>query len=232
MKKYILVFLFFNILTTIFSMNNPSKELIKGISIQLFSLLITNAYATIFLDDSIIIEPINQVFSIAIPYIITGSFLSYRNIKQREINREKKIIEEEIQNIENIQNFNNKIKYINSHHFLLASSLSKDKSVNPLHNLFYCYILEANNDKIKIVVVPNANEQQNKEKITSQYNNHNALLQLIQENRPQINIIIQRDESFFNFIKRRTNEEISIFFQVNDNGIKKIERSISVPWKK
>ncbi len=222
MKKYLLLFLLFNMSKNIFTMDDLGMFGFRlNASMAVSSIL--GLFLTDFCIKNHLVEPKNSLIPFALVFATTHGYLTNRMIKQGRINSEKFLIERQVQTIDTMPDNNEAVRYINTNHFLSAfpNSEEEEKIVNPLCGLAHSYILGKKNNTIKIMVVPNANKTQTEEEIKA--DNQNALLQLLDERRDKINEILQRDTSFFNFLKPIKNQDAFIFAQRNDNGLKSIQ---------
>lgn len=218
MKKYLLLFLLFNMSKNIFTMDTLLK-----LNASTAILTILGVFSTNFCIKNDLVEPKNSFILFTLVFVTTQGYLANRMIKQGRINYEKFILEREIEKIDAMPNNNDPVEYINRNHFLSAfpNSEEEERFFNPLCRLAHSYILGKKNDTIKIIVIPNANKTQSEEEIKA--DNPNALLQVLNERREKINQMLQRDTSFFNFLKPIKNQNAFIFAQINDDGLKRIQ---------
>jgi hypothetical protein len=183
---------------------------------------IAGLFSADFCTKNNLVEPKNILVPFGLVFAMTNGYLLHRIIKQVNINSEKYIIEKEIQKIDTIANNNNDaVEYVNANHFLSAFPNSEEEIVNPVCFLAHSYILGKKNNMLKIVVIPNANKTQNEEEVKR--SRPNALLQLLEQKRAEIDTICARDGSFLNFLKPQENKQIYIFYQEDNKNGKSIK---------
>ncbi len=119
MKKYILLFLVFNMSKNIFSMDDLGMFGFRlNASMAISS--IVGLFLTNFCIKNDLVEPKNSLIPFALVFATTQGYLTNRMIKQGRINSEKSIIEREVQTIDTMPDNNDPVEYINRNHFLSA----------------------------------------------------------------------------------------------------------------